>query len=103
MGFSLCVNVWERERQKRLTFLWWSDCDGLGCELLIKVSGVCLRRHLRLEGRDQLRARREDGIKGKDETSHNKAGCCCVKLQSSGLKDVKLWMPRRFRQFGLNG
>lgn len=53
--------MWKRarQRQKTLTFLWWSDCDGLGCELLIEVSGVCFRRHLRLEGRDQLRQRGE--------------------------------------------
>ena len=46
---------------ERLTFLWWSDGDGLGCELLVKVSGVCLRRHLRLEGGDELGRRSEGG------------------------------------------
>lgn len=37
-----------------IEFLRWGDCDGLSCELLIKVSGVCLRRHLRLERRNEL-------------------------------------------------
>lgn len=57
-NLSSCLRVRKRQkRQRRLTFLWRSDCDGLGCELLIKVSGVRLRRHLGLEGRDKLSKR----------------------------------------------
>lgn len=61
----MCEKESEAETET-LTFLWWSDCDGLGCELLIEVSGVCLRRHLRLEGRDELGRRREEETKRRD-------------------------------------
>lgn len=54
------MRVWKRKRHEILTFLWWGDCDGLSCELLIKVSGVCLRRHLRLERRNELGQRCEE-------------------------------------------
>lgn len=37
----------------------WRNGDHLGCELLIKIPGVCLRRDLRLEGRAELQ---EEGV-----------------------------------------
>lgn len=48
-------------QEEMLTFLWRSDGDGLRRELLVKVSGVRLRCHLRLEGRRQLRQERGRG------------------------------------------
>ena len=37
-----------------LTLVRWRDGDHLGCELLVKIPGVRLRRDLRLEGRAEL-------------------------------------------------
>lgn len=37
-----------------LTFFWWSDGDGLCCELLVEVARVRLRADLGLERRNQL-------------------------------------------------
>lgn len=52
-----CPHGFARER---LTFLGRRHRDGLRGELLVKVPGVRLRRHLRLERRKRLR--REDGV-----------------------------------------
>lgn len=35
-----------------VVFIWWSYCDALRCELIIKISGVCLWSDLGLEWRN---------------------------------------------------
>lgn len=42
------------EGRATLTLVRWRDGDHLGCELLVKIPGVRLRRDLRLEGRAEL-------------------------------------------------
>lgn len=39
---SSCCSETLEESRKILTLVWRSECDGLCCELLIKVPGVCL-------------------------------------------------------------
>lgn len=46
----------------KLTFFRRGYCNRLSCELFIEISGICLWRHLRLEGRYQLR-KEERGMK----------------------------------------
>lgn len=44
------------------TLSGWRDSDGLCCELLVKISCVCLRGHLGLKWWDQLLERRHKHI-----------------------------------------